>query len=210
MQSILKSVDHLVLAAPSLEEGMDFVEQKMGIRPQIGGQHLGKGTWNALVALGHSSYLEVIAPDPKQEKPADGCWMGVDQILSPQLIHWAAKVSPIQTFVELAKEHQLPIGVLSGGSRTKLNGDVISWTLTEPVSDSEGGIIPFLIDWEGSVHPAASLDQKCTLLEISAEHPNPQVVVQQLKHLGIHITIRKGATPKISAIIKSPRGIVGL
>ncbi|MEO0340396.1 MAG: VOC family protein [Bacteroidota bacterium] len=210
MQSILKSVDHLVLAAPSLEVGMDYVEKEMGIRPQIGGQHLGKGTWNALVALGHSSYLEVIAPDPKQEKPTNGCWMGVDQIETPQLIHWAAKVHPIHEVIKMATAQQLNIGQVSGGSRTKMNGDTISWTISEPVSGPDGGIIPFLIDWEDSVHPAESLEQKCKLIEISAEHPEPQVITQQLKHLGIHLPLRKGALPRICAIIKSPKGIIAL
>src|SRR5215203_6044686 len=59
-------IDHLVLAALSLDEGNRRVTELTGVTPVFGGVHTGAGTHNALASLGPPSYLEVIAPDPDQ------------------------------------------------------------------------------------------------------------------------------------------------
>lgn len=210
MQTITRKVDHLVLAVPELQFGIQYIEELLGVSAQIGGQHRGRGTWNALLALGHDSYLEIIAPDPKQEAPPKGRWMGVDQIQTPTLIHWAAKVHPIQVFVDRAAKHQLPLGELSSGSRTRINGDVLSWVLTEPIQPEQGGIIPFLIDWEDSEHPAISLPQECSLLSLRAQHPNPESQLNQLKILDIDMQIDTAPAAAVIAEIRCPKGVVEL
>ncbi|MEM6377613.1 MAG: VOC family protein [Bacteroidota bacterium] len=208
MQQLLSKVDHLVLAVPDLNEAILKVEQLTGVKPQIGGQHQGRGTWNALIGLGHASYLELIAPDPKQTPPPQGAWMGVDQIEEPTLIHWAAKVSGIRQVIETAKNQEVQVGALSAGSRTRMNGQVISWMLTEPLQGSDGGILPFLIDWEDSDHPAESLPQKCKLLHLEARHPEPELVQRQLNVLGLQMPITLGIRPQLLASIETPNGIV--
>ncbi len=51
--------DHLVVAAASLEQGVDWIEDKLGTRPQPGGRHVAMGTHNALLRLGARLYLEL-------------------------------------------------------------------------------------------------------------------------------------------------------
>ena len=57
-------IDHLVYATPDLDLGIDTIERLLGVRATPGGQHLGAGTRNALVALGPGTYLEIVGPDP--------------------------------------------------------------------------------------------------------------------------------------------------
>jgi hypothetical protein len=89
--SILGQVDHLVYAVRDMESSVDDLERRLSVRAKPGGQHQGRGTCNSLLALGPMSYLEIIAPDPRQPKPPTARWFGVDDIQNPRLVSWAVK-----------------------------------------------------------------------------------------------------------------------
>ena len=49
--------DHLVVAAQTLAEGINFVAVRLGALPQAGGKHVAMGTHNALLRLGPREYI---------------------------------------------------------------------------------------------------------------------------------------------------------
>src|SRR4029079_8107647 len=87
----LAQVDHLLYATPDLDLGVAAIEKLLGVHATTGGQHLGFGTRNALLALGPLTYLEIIGPDPAQPKPAGPRRFGVDDLKAPQLIGWVSR-----------------------------------------------------------------------------------------------------------------------
>ena len=69
------AVDHLVVAAPSLEAGVAWCEATLGVTPGPGGRHPQFGTHNRLLKIASEAYpqayLEIIAIDPQAAPPAD-------------------------------------------------------------------------------------------------------------------------------------------
>ena len=62
------AIDHLVIAANNLAEGVDWCEHTLGVSPGPGGEHALFGTHNRLLRLatgsGQPCYLEIIAINP--------------------------------------------------------------------------------------------------------------------------------------------------
>src|SRR5512143_2636784 len=91
-------LDHIVIAAASLDAGVTWVEQRLGVKPVAGGQHVAMGTHNALLRLGARCYLEVIAIDPAGQAPSRPRWFSLDEpdmrerlARSPALITWVVR-----------------------------------------------------------------------------------------------------------------------
>ena len=61
---MLNRVDHLVYAAPNLQEAIEKVEDLFKIKVSPGGKHPAYGTANVLLSLGPETYLEIVGPDP--------------------------------------------------------------------------------------------------------------------------------------------------
>ena len=102
MPVVVAALDHLVVAAATLEQGEDHLERLLGVRPQRGGKHVAMATHNSLLRLGDKAYLEVIAIDPTASPPQRPRWFALDSAAmrealaeAPRLIHWVARTDDI-------------------------------------------------------------------------------------------------------------------
>jgi hypothetical protein len=170
-------LDHLVVAAARLDEGVDWVERQLGVRPQPGGQHEAMGTHNALLRLGARAYLEVIAIDPAAATPGRPRWFSLDE---PALQTRLARGPALVTWVVRCES------LAAACARVPDLGDILPmrrgdfrWSIAVPDSGvlPWSGVLPAAIQWEAGaggepLHPCDRLpDSGCELLELRLAHP---------------------------------------
>lgn len=206
----LSRVDHLVYAVPHLDAAATVLAARLGIRPSSGGRHEGRGTRNALIALGDRCYLEILAPDPEALAPDRPRWFGVDRLRAPRLAGWAASGKELETIVADAARRGVRLGAVKTGSRRQPDGVLLSWRFTDPTEAVGDGIVPFFIDWGESPHPAGVAAGGATLVGLRAEHPDPEKVSEILAAVGIELDVRGAAAPALVAELDTPRGRVEL
>jgi len=205
---MLSGLDHIILGTHDLDRGVAWVEQRTGVRAIFGGVHPGRGTQNALLALGPSCYLEIIAPDPQQSSPA---WF--TQIIAlpePRLIAWAVHTPDLSTLAQSAVAAGLSIDGPQDGARTRPDGKMLSWRLFH-LCDDRGGLLPFFIEWNReSVHPAADAPLGCQLDRFHLQLPDAPELARVFQALSVDVEIEPGERPLMRAHLTSPRGEVEL
>ena len=90
------ALDHLVLAARSLAEGLEWCEASFGLRPEAGGQHVFMGTHNRVFSIASAAfpraYVEIIAINPGLPAPGRARWFDLDDpALQRTLAHAGAR-----------------------------------------------------------------------------------------------------------------------
>jgi hypothetical protein len=203
-------VDHLVYATPDLRAGIEEIEGLMGVRATEGGRHPGAGTRNALVALGEASYLEIIGPDPEQETFVSPRLFGIDGLTSSRLITWAAKAQDLDRLAAIDLGGGIRVGEVAAGSRQTPEGVSLAWRYTNPRTMVAGGIVPFFIDWGKTRHPARTAGAGARLIDLRAEHPEPELIQKMLAELGLELRVSSGPRAALVASIECPRGRIEL
>jgi Glyoxalase-like domain len=207
---LLSRIDHLVYATPDLDRSVEEIERLLGVRATPGGQHPGRGTRNALVALGPTSYLEIIAVDPDQPRPKDPLAFGIDELKVSRLVAWSIKGENLEQLRKEAISKGVLLGEVKTGRRRRTDGVELAWQVTDYSVTVADGIVPFFIDWGSSPHPADSAVQGASLIDLSAEHPDPGNVRQLLTRLAVDLKVARGSSPTLIATIDCPRGRVEL
>ncbi len=210
MNESLRRMDHLVYATPNLEHSIADLEGRLGVRPVIGGQHPGRGTRNALLALSDSSYLELIGPDTTQPAADRPPWFAMDHLREPRLLTWAVKERALDELKSKAEAHGVHLGPVEAGHRQRADGTDLRWRFTDPTTVVADGLVPFFIDWGDSPHPAASAPPGLVLDSLRAEHPQPTAVRHALSAVGIDLLVERGSRPVLIASLRTQRGIVEL
>jgi Glyoxalase-like domain len=203
-------IDHLIVAAPSREEGIAHIEALTGVTPQIGGQHPQYGTCNALASLGEGVYLEIIAPDRSLPDPGRARLFGMDELATPRLMTWVARSTGIVRKQELFVASGIAIGKVTSGGRQNPDGSEVRWSVSDPYAFPADGVIPFLIDWDTPTHPSESAVTGLKLFSFRAEHPDAERVQGQLALMGCSLAVERAETPALIAKLDTPNGPIEL
>lgn len=202
--SPLARVDHLVLATPDLASTVADLEQRLGVRASPGGQHLGRGTRNALIALGPKCYLEIVGPDPAQGPMPAPRWFDVDALTTARLVAWAANAPDLESACAGARQRGVELGPVMTGSRRRADGVQLSWRFTDPTHVVDSGVVPFLIDWGSSPHPADTAAGGVALVDLVMEHPDPDLALDHLRALELEFVLKRADRPALVATLNTP------
>ncbi len=220
------AVDHLVLMAPSLEQGVAWCEATLGLTPGPGGEHPLMGTHNRLFNIGapefERAYFEIIALDPHATpQRAAGCqrWFDMDDpslrqriaAHGPQLIHWVARVPDVQAAAAALAALGLDVGEVLQASRATPSGP-LHWRITVRRDGRRllDGCLPTLIQW-GLTHPTTSMPARgAALAALRLQHPQADLLREALSVIGLkHVDVSVGP-PSIFTTLRTPLGRVSL
>ena len=182
----MNSLDHIVIAASTLQQGVEYIRETLAVSIPKGGFHQTMGTHNHLMQLGNQAYLEVIAIDPDASAPDYPRWFALDQALmrealleKPRLITWVMNCPDISG---LCQSVDFEIG-----TPTALTRDDLSWEIALPHDGRllAGGLLPYCIQWHSSPHPSNHMSNLgCTLKSLELHHNRPQWLKKRLQQLG--------------------------
>ncbi len=201
-------IDHITITTPTLEAGEKLVQDALGVSPQKGGKHPKMGTHNLFLRLGDTLFLEVIACNPKAEKPKRPRWFALDEIndnTPASLKTWVVRTSDINTSVENCTE--------SVGNIESMSRGETEWLITIPEDGSlpMNGGAPALIQWQDSdSHPATKLnDYGLSLVELHIYHPKPKKILGFLNAINLKdkVRISKADETRLVATIDTPAGL---
>jgi len=214
------ALDHLVIAATTLDEGVGWLEEKLGVRIPEGGKHPLMGTHNRVMQIGGGAFLEVIAIDPEASRPGRARWFGLDLpetrkrlAAGPALLTWVVRTPDIAA---TAKASPIPCGPVIDGRRGTL-----VWEITVPHDGTmaQGGLFPTLISWPASLGPEGPIpnmpDLGCRLEDFRIAHPEPDRLQAALAAIHVDGVARVEQAsgdnpPGLKALFGSARGKVAI
>lgn len=226
-------IDHLVIVAKTLDQGVAWCEATLGITPGAGGEHAQFGTHNRLFKVATPTYplayCEIIAIDPHAKKRAEPLakrWFDMDDTalqaavaIGPRLVHFVANTDDIQAARRALTKLDLDRGPVVHASRHSRKG-LLQWQITVRDDGQRlfNGALPSLIQWGKTddaeplrLHPRNSLPRSgVSLQSVAMTHPAAdklQAAFNALELAGVQLG--EGA-PNLQVTLKTPRGEVVL
>jgi hypothetical protein len=206
-------IDHLIIAAATLEQGAAFIEEVLGVAIPYGGVHEKMGTRNRLLQLGGEVYLEVLAVNPDGKPPEFPRWCGLDdpyvsrQLMKrPTLLTWVVNTNAIESLLRRA--------TFDFGKSRLLSRGHLSWYFGLPDDGRllAGGMLPYVIEWRTDSHPSLNMvDAGCRFRGLEIHHPYPSWLHSVLESIGAADLVRiyplqKNRPPYLVAHIETPSG----
>ena len=217
-------VDHLVVVAGSLEQGVQWCLETLGVEPGPGGRHALMGTHNRLLALGGerfpASYLEIIAVDPQAPAPARARWFGMDRpglqaaaSQAPRLVHVVARTRQLDAICHALRRLCLQPGQPVAAERETPQGRLAWRILLRDDGGFEcGGALPTLIEWSGR-HPTQAMAPPLLRLHSVRLAGLSREVAEQVLPVGVTEPRQDASTahpPTWTVDLDTPRGRVRL
>ncbi len=226
-------IDHLVIVAQTLAQGVAWCEATLGITPGPGGEHAQYGTHNRLAKIATPAhplaYLEIIAIDPAAKKPMTAGakrWFDMDDAalqaavaIEPRLVHFVAQTDEIQAGRTALKALGMDRGPAVQTSRHSRKGQ-LQWQITVRDDGQRlfDGALPSLIQWGKPdaaeplrLHPRNSLPRSgVTLQSLAITHPTAAKLQAAYEAIGLTgIAVATGPADLV-ATLHTPKGTVEL
>jgi hypothetical protein len=216
-------IDHLVFAARSLDEGVAWCREQLGVEPAGGGEHVLMGTHNRLLRIATvdfpRAYLEIIATQPGKTPQRPRRWFDLDDAAlqatlardGPRLIHFVANVNDVTAARAALHGLGLDRGEAVAASRMTPRG-LLQWqiTLRDDGQRLFAGALPTLIEW-GDTHPAPSMPESgVTLRSLVVSHPQAAQLQAACDAIGLERVKVKEGEANLCATLLTPRGRVQL
>ena len=220
--TITCGIDHLVVAAHTLDRGVQWCEATLGVTPRAGGEHPLMGTHNRLLRIATASYprayLEIIAIDPAAPPPGRRRWFDLDDPalrhaiqLQPRLVHFVASTADAATGLRALRRLGIERGPLVKAERPAPEG-MLRWQISVRRDGQRlfyGGL-PTLIQW-GDMHPADAMpDSGLTLQSLHVSHPRLADLQAAHGAIGLQGVGAEQGPPNLVATLATPKGLVVL
>jgi hypothetical protein len=205
----LSRIDHIILGINDLQQGIAELERLTGVRAVFGGAHPGRGTQNALIALGGEHYLEILAPNPEDSGIAESRKeLGTLTTLTP--IGWAARTHDMTALERDLRNRGVEIGEIRPGARNRPDGSRLAWR-TLGFSPSASLLLPFFIEWDpAGAHPSSTSPGGCRLTGFALADPAPDALRESLRAAGLQVEVREGKESRLRVSLACPKGNVEL
>jgi len=200
-------LDHIVLAAPDFQEALKEFENMTGIKPSVVGSLRGLGTKSARVGLDNNSYIEIVAPDPKNSGPIGAAL--ASQLEEGTLVpyHYAIRSSEVEEMKDDYVPNELgwqPDHISMFGASAE--GTPKKWEMLYMYGHKIGGCVPFYIDWGMCDHPSATIPEVGALKKFVVRAPAGHKVHDLLSSVdGIRV---KEGDPLLEFSFGSPEGTI--
>jgi hypothetical protein len=226
-------IDHLVIVAKNLEQGVQWCEDTLGITPGPGGEHTLYGTHNRLFKVASPAnpmaYVEIIAIDPAAVRPKRACptrWFDMDNpalqkavAKEPHLVHFVVNTPDIRAARMAIRMQGIDRGPAISASR-RTNRGTLNWQISVRADGQRlfDGCMPSLIQWGKpeatdplKLHPRNTLTRSgVTLQSLEVIHPSATKLQAAYDAIELNrVTVTEGPAC-LKATLQTPKGLIVL
>ncbi len=226
-------IDHLVIVAQNLDQGVAWCEATLGITPGAGGEHKLFGTHNRLFKIATPShplaYCEIIAINSESSHAADTAqkrWFDMDDealqaavAIEPRLVHFVANTPNVQGVCATLSGLGIDRGPALEASRHSRKG-FLQWQITVRGDGQRlfNGMLPTMIQWGKAddreplrLHPRNGLPRSgVSLQSITCTHPQATALQQAYDAIGLAGVAVQTGPANLIATLQTPKGLVTL